>query len=62
MDSLEAETSALDVFTKKLLPNGHITKTESLVLPSTRSEGKQASGLGQSTSLKEQQPVWPQNK
>lgn len=33
------ETSALDVFTEKLPPSGRITKTESLVIPSTRSEG-----------------------
>lgn len=35
-DSPEAETSALDVFTEKLPPSGRITKTESLVIPSTR--------------------------
>lgn len=35
-DSPEAETSTLDVFTEKLPPSGRITKTESLVIPSTR--------------------------
>lgn len=36
VDSPEVETSALDVFTEKLPPSGRITKTESLVIPSTR--------------------------
>lgn len=35
-DSPEVEASALDVFTEKLPPSGRITKTESLVIPSTR--------------------------
>lgn len=35
-DSPEAETPTLDVFTEKLPPSGRITKTESLVIPSTR--------------------------
>lgn len=35
-DSPETETSLLDVFTEKLPPSGRITKTESLVIPSTR--------------------------
>ncbi|MBV97889.1 Phosphofurin acidic cluster sorting protein 2, partial [Eschrichtius robustus] len=35
-DSPEVETSALDMFTEKLPPSGRITKTESLVIPSTR--------------------------
>uniref|UniRef100_A0A8C0D6T1 Phosphofurin acidic cluster sorting protein 2 n=1 Tax=Balaenoptera musculus TaxID=9771 RepID=A0A8C0D6T1_BALMU len=61
-DSPEAETSALDVFTEKLPPSGRITKTESLVIPSTRSEGKQAGRRGRSTSLKERQPARPQNE
>ncbi|XP_070250744.1 phosphofurin acidic cluster sorting protein 2-like [Myotis yumanensis] len=38
-NSPEAETSALDMFTKKLLPSRHITKTESLI-PSTKAKGK----------------------
>ncbi|XP_054423763.1 phosphofurin acidic cluster sorting protein 2 isoform X2 [Pteronotus mesoamericanus] len=61
-DSPEADTSALDVFTEKLPPSGRITKTESLVIPSTRSEGKQAGRRGRSTSLKERQPARPQNE
>lgn len=35
-DSPEVETPTLDVFTEKLPPSGRITKTESLVIPSTR--------------------------
>uniref|UniRef100_A0A9L0RVI0 Phosphofurin acidic cluster sorting protein 2 n=1 Tax=Equus caballus TaxID=9796 RepID=A0A9L0RVI0_HORSE len=62
VDSPEVETSALDVFTEKLPPSGRITKTESLVIPSTRSEGKQAGRRGRSTSLKERQPARPQNE
>ncbi|XP_036904275.1 phosphofurin acidic cluster sorting protein 2 isoform X1 [Sturnira hondurensis] len=61
-DSPEAETSTLDVFTERLPPSGRITKTESLVIPSTRSEGKQAGRRGRSTSLKERQPARPQNE
>ncbi|XP_024615289.1 phosphofurin acidic cluster sorting protein 2 isoform X2 [Neophocaena asiaeorientalis asiaeorientalis] len=60
--SPEVETSALDMFTEKLPPSGRITKTESLVIPSTRAEGKQAGRRGRSTSLKERQPVRPQNE
>uniref|UniRef100_A0A8C9AAF1 Phosphofurin acidic cluster sorting protein 2 n=1 Tax=Prolemur simus TaxID=1328070 RepID=A0A8C9AAF1_PROSS len=61
-DSPEAEPSTLDVFTEKLPPSGRITKTESLVIPSTRSEGKQAGRRGRSTSLKERQPARPQSE
>ncbi|KFO22312.1 Phosphofurin acidic cluster sorting protein 2 [Fukomys damarensis] len=61
-DSPEAETSALDVFTEKLPPSGRITKTESLVISSTRSEAKPAGRRGRSTSLKERQPARPQNE
>ncbi|OBS65058.1 hypothetical protein A6R68_06427 [Neotoma lepida] len=61
-DSPEAETSTLDVFTEKLPPSGRITKTESLVIPSTRSEVKPAGRRGRSTSLKERQPARPQNE
>ncbi|KAM5177465.1 phosphofurin acidic cluster sorting protein 2 isoform 1-T1 [Callospermophilus lateralis] len=62
-DSPEAETSTLDVFTEKLPPSGRITKTESLVIPSTsRSEAKPAGRRGRSTSLKERQPSRPQNE
>ncbi|XP_006515837.1 phosphofurin acidic cluster sorting protein 2 isoform X8 [Mus musculus] len=61
-DSPEAETSTLDVFTEKLPPSGRIIKTESLVIPSTRSESKPAGRRGRSTSLKERQPARPQNE
>ncbi|XP_053450081.1 phosphofurin acidic cluster sorting protein 2 isoform X4 [Nycticebus coucang] len=61
-DSPEAEASTLDMFTEKLPPSGRITKTESLVIPSTRSEGKQAGRRGRSTSLKERQPARPQSE
>ncbi|XP_043841885.1 phosphofurin acidic cluster sorting protein 2 isoform X1 [Dromiciops gliroides] len=61
-DSQETELSTLDVFIEKLPPSGKITKTESLIIPSTRSEGKQTGRRGRSTSLKERQPVRPQNE
>ncbi|XP_049646498.1 phosphofurin acidic cluster sorting protein 2 isoform X7 [Suncus etruscus] len=61
-DSPETEPSSLDIFTEKLPPSGRITKTESLVIPSTRSECKQAGRRGRSTSLKERQPARPQNE
>ncbi|XP_074182852.1 phosphofurin acidic cluster sorting protein 2 isoform X4 [Rhinolophus sinicus] len=61
-DSPEAETSALGVFSEKLPPSGRITKTESLVIPSSRTEGKLAGRRGRSTSLKERQAVRPQNE
>uniref|UniRef100_G3UIN5 Phosphofurin acidic cluster sorting protein 2 n=1 Tax=Loxodonta africana TaxID=9785 RepID=G3UIN5_LOXAF len=61
-DSPEAEVSTLDAFTERLPPSGKITKTESLIIPSTRSEGKQAGRRGRSTSLKERQPARPQNE
>ncbi|NXX17202.1 PACS2 protein, partial [Podargus strigoides] len=59
----EAELPTPDVFIEKLPPSGKITKTESLIIPSTsRSEGKQTGRRGRSTSLKERQPVRPQNE
>ncbi|NXP69253.1 PACS2 protein, partial [Chloropsis cyanopogon] len=59
----EAELPTPDVFVEKLPPSGKITKTESLIIPSTsRSEGKQMGRRGRSTSLKERQPVRPQNE
>ncbi|XP_052522611.1 phosphofurin acidic cluster sorting protein 2 isoform X4 [Tympanuchus pallidicinctus] len=58
----EAELPAPDVFVEKLPPSGKITKTESLIIPSTRSEAKQTGRRGRSTSLKERQPVRPQNE
>ncbi|KAM6201636.1 phosphofurin acidic cluster sorting protein 2 [Rhynchocyon petersi] len=61
-DSPETEVPMLDVFTERLPPSGKITKTESLIIPSTRSEGKQTGRRGRSTSLKERQPARPQNE
>ncbi|KGL75329.1 Phosphofurin acidic cluster sorting protein 2, partial [Tinamus guttatus] len=58
----ESELPTPDVFVEKLPPSGKITKTESLIIPSTRSEGKQTGRRGRSTSLKERQPVRPQNE
>ncbi|KAF1675540.1 Phosphofurin acidic cluster sorting protein 2, partial [Pygoscelis papua] len=59
----EAELPTPDVFVEKLPPSGKITKTESLIIPSiSRSEGKQTGRRGRSTSLKERQPVRPQNE
>ncbi|XP_039411741.1 phosphofurin acidic cluster sorting protein 2 isoform X1 [Corvus cornix cornix] len=58
----DAELPTPDVFVEKLPPSGKITKTESLIIPSTRSEGKQTGRRGRSTSLKERQPVRPQNE
>uniref|UniRef100_A0A8D2LHY1 Phosphofurin acidic cluster sorting protein 2 n=1 Tax=Varanus komodoensis TaxID=61221 RepID=A0A8D2LHY1_VARKO len=56
------QPSALDSFMEKLPPSGRITKTESLIIPSSRSEGKQAGRRGRSTSLKERQPAKQQNE
>ncbi|XP_044298802.1 phosphofurin acidic cluster sorting protein 2 isoform X4 [Varanus komodoensis] len=63
-DTPETEQpSALDSFMEKLPPSGRITKTESLIIPSSsRSEGKQAGRRGRSTSLKERQPAKQQNE
>ncbi|XP_057228789.1 phosphofurin acidic cluster sorting protein 2 isoform X3 [Malurus melanocephalus] len=61
-EAQEAELPTPDVFVEKLPPSGKITKTESLIIPSTRSEGKQTGRRGRSTSLKERQPVRPQNE
>ncbi|XP_006839658.1 PREDICTED: phosphofurin acidic cluster sorting protein 2 [Chrysochloris asiatica] len=61
-DSPEAGVPIVDMFTERLPPSGKITKTESLIIASTRSEGKQAGRRGRSTSLKERQPVRPQNE
>lgn len=46
-DSPETEPSSLDIFTEKLPPSGRITKTESLVIPSTRWCGGAGWGWGQ---------------
>ncbi|NXL58654.1 PACS2 protein, partial [Chordeiles acutipennis] len=62
-EAQETELPTPDVFVEKLPPSGKITKTESLIIPSTsRSEGKQTGRRGRSTSLKERQPVRPQNE
>uniref|UniRef100_A0A4W3JJW5 Phosphofurin acidic cluster sorting protein 2 n=1 Tax=Callorhinchus milii TaxID=7868 RepID=A0A4W3JJW5_CALMI len=57
-----AETISSDTFLEKLPPSGKITKTESLIISSTRSEGKQTGRRGRSTSLKERQPTRQQNE
>ncbi|XP_069806295.1 phosphofurin acidic cluster sorting protein 2 isoform X3 [Dendropsophus ebraccatus] len=61
-DPQDIELSTLDVFVERLPPSGKITKTESLIIPSTRLEGKQAGRRGRSTSLKERQASRPQNE
>ncbi|XP_075469588.1 phosphofurin acidic cluster sorting protein 2 isoform X2 [Ascaphus truei] len=61
-DEQDAELSTLDVFIERLPPSGKLTKTESLIMPSTRLEGKQAGRRGRSTSLKERQAAKPQNE
>ncbi|XP_077116793.1 phosphofurin acidic cluster sorting protein 2 isoform X10 [Ranitomeya variabilis] len=61
-DPQEIELSTLDVFVERLPPSGKITKTESLIIPSTRLEGKQTGRRGRSTSLKERQASRPQNE
>ncbi|KAM7092324.1 phosphofurin acidic cluster sorting protein 2-like [Molossus nigricans] len=60
-DTLEAESSTLDVFSGKWPLSRCIAKTKSLVILSSRSEGKQACCWGRSTSLKEWRPERPQN-
>ncbi|XP_069494837.1 phosphofurin acidic cluster sorting protein 2 isoform X3 [Ambystoma mexicanum] len=61
-EAQDLELSTLDVFIERLPPTGKITKTESLIIPSTRSEGKLTGRRGRSTSLKERQPARPQNE
>ncbi|XP_075048255.1 phosphofurin acidic cluster sorting protein 2 isoform X5 [Mixophyes fleayi] len=61
-DTQDPELSTLDVFIERLPPSGKITKTESLIIPSTRLEGKQTGRRGRSTSLKERQATRPQNE
>ncbi|XP_075700528.1 phosphofurin acidic cluster sorting protein 2-like isoform X4 [Rhinoderma darwinii] len=61
-DAQDVELSTLDVFVERLPPSGKITKTESLIIPSTRLEGKQTGRRGRSTSLKERQASRPQNE
>ncbi|XP_048456415.1 phosphofurin acidic cluster sorting protein 2 [Rhincodon typus] len=57
-----SESISADTFLEKLPPSGKITKTESLIIPSTRTEGKQVGRRGRSTSLKERQPARQQNE
>ncbi|XP_072121399.1 phosphofurin acidic cluster sorting protein 2 isoform X3 [Mobula birostris] len=58
-----SESINADTFLEKLPPSGKITKTESLIIPSSsRSEGKQPGRRGRSTSLKERQPARQQNE
>uniref|UniRef100_UPI00398E34B7 phosphofurin acidic cluster sorting protein 2 isoform X7 n=1 Tax=Pristiophorus japonicus TaxID=55135 RepID=UPI00398E34B7 len=62
-EAAASESINADTFLEKLPPSGKITKTESLIIPSTsRSEGKQAGRRGRSTSLKERQPARQQNE
>ncbi|XP_043554125.1 phosphofurin acidic cluster sorting protein 2 isoform X2 [Chiloscyllium punctatum] len=57
-----SESISADTFLERLPPSGKITKTESLIIPSTRTEGKQVGRRGRSTSLKERQPARQQNE
>ncbi|KAM5129412.1 phosphofurin acidic cluster sorting protein 2 [Mantella aurantiaca] len=61
-ETQDTELSTLDVFIERLPPSGKITKTESLIIPSSRLEGKQTGRRGRSTSLKERQTSRPQNE
>ncbi|XP_040189298.1 phosphofurin acidic cluster sorting protein 2 isoform X2 [Rana temporaria] len=61
-ETQDTELSTLDVFIERLPPTGKITKTESLIIPCTRLEGKQTGRRGRSTSLKERQTSKPQNE
>ncbi|KAM8921027.1 phosphofurin acidic cluster sorting protein 2 isoform 2-T2 [Pelodytes ibericus] len=61
-EAQDAELSTMDVFIERLPPSGKISKTESLIIPSTRLEGKQTGRRGRSTSLKERQAARPQNE
>ncbi|XP_041927775.1 phosphofurin acidic cluster sorting protein 2 isoform X3 [Alosa sapidissima] len=58
----ELEMDNMDTFMEKLPPIGRMTKTESLIIPSTRQEPKLVGRRGRSTSLKERQPSRPQNE
>ncbi|XP_069773235.1 phosphofurin acidic cluster sorting protein 2-like isoform X2 [Narcine bancroftii] len=61
--AMGSESINADSFFEKLPPSGKITKTESLIIPSSsRSEGKQPGRRGRSTSLKERQPARQQNE
>ncbi|XP_030627654.1 phosphofurin acidic cluster sorting protein 2 [Chanos chanos] len=58
----ELEMDNMDTFMEKLPPSGKMTKTESLIIPSSRTEPKLAGRRGRSTSLKERQPSRPPNE
>ncbi|XP_053700225.1 phosphofurin acidic cluster sorting protein 2 isoform X2 [Synchiropus splendidus] len=58
----ELEMDNMDTFLERLPPSGKMTKTESLIISSTRQEPKLAGRRGRSTSLKERQPSRPQNE
>ncbi|XP_023691798.1 phosphofurin acidic cluster sorting protein 2 isoform X3 [Paramormyrops kingsleyae] len=47
---------------ERLPPSGRMTKTESLIIPSSKQEPKVTGRRGRSTSLKERQPNRPQNE
>ncbi|XP_078262346.1 phosphofurin acidic cluster sorting protein 2 isoform X2 [Rhinoraja longicauda] len=57
-----SESINADTFLEKLPPSGKITKTESFIISSSRSEWKQPGRRGRSTSLKERQPTRQQNE
>ncbi|XP_055361431.1 phosphofurin acidic cluster sorting protein 2 isoform X3 [Betta splendens] len=58
----ELEMDNMDTFLERLPPSGKMTKTESLIISSTRQEPKLAGRRGRSTSLKERQPSRPQSE
>nr|XP_028593943.1 phosphofurin acidic cluster sorting protein 2 isoform X4 [Podarcis muralis] len=61
-EDVETELSPLDSFLEKAPKSGRMTKTESLIIPSSRSEAKHMGRRGRSTSLKERQPAKQQNE
>ncbi|XP_060134067.1 phosphofurin acidic cluster sorting protein 2 isoform X9 [Zootoca vivipara] len=64
-EDTETELSPLDSFMEKAPLSGRMTKTESLIIPSSssfRSEVKHLGRRGRSTSLKERQPAKQQNE
>ncbi|XP_053253252.1 phosphofurin acidic cluster sorting protein 2 isoform X5 [Podarcis raffonei] len=61
-EDVETELFPLDSFMGKAPLIGRMTKTESLIIPSSRSEAKHMGRRGRSTSLKERQPAKQQNE
>ncbi|XP_028593943.2 phosphofurin acidic cluster sorting protein 2 isoform X4 [Podarcis muralis] len=61
-EDVATELSPLDSFMEKAPLSGRMTKTESLIIPSSRSEAKHMGRRGRSTSLKERQPAKQQNE